>query len=168
MCLKALNPIGKESGYAIKIVTKTNKPDEFTSYYPVFHKEGDGGNKSKELHLRKTHRKSRVVYKIGRTYRVKHQFMARAENGDHYPALVHCYHNTNKARYNHVLNDETIILVKYSGGQYRDYHSLTAKYITPIAVLSGAILNKFIHMENNLGFDNAVESFLNAKFWLED
>jgi len=168
MCLKILFPLEITSGYAIKVVNTTDKPDEFTPYYPVFHKEGKGGNRSLDKTLRKNHRKARVIYRLGRTYRVKHQFMAFTYKGDPYPALVHCYLNMNKTLTDHITSRETVLLVKYSGGQYRDFDSLTAKYITPIAVLRGAALNKFIYLENRLGFHKAVESFLQAKFWLED
>lgn len=87
-----------------------------------------------------------------------------------YPALVHCFTSLTRADTSDgpATSKRTFILVKYSGGQYTDGGSLTAKYITPIAVIEGSILTKFYKMEKTQGFEATVKSFLAAKYWLED
>jgi hypothetical protein len=174
MCLNILNKLTNTSGYAVKCVRKTNRPDEFKPYWPMF-SLGGGGGRGKNTKWTTNQRKdlvtARVIYKLGRTYRVKHSMIAKTDNYKmEYPALVHCYVNLRRSVFEHGTSDpeREHLLVKYSGGQYTDSVSLTAKYITPIAVLKGTTLDKFRAMENKRGFEATVQSFLAAQVWLED
>ena len=174
MCLDFLNPLEETSGYAVKFVRRTKKADEFTPHYPYFDVDGGGGRgtpitwtRSKRAQLVK----AALVWKIGRTYRVKHNRLARTDGVDktRYPALVHCYKDLKSGRFDNCPPDgqRVPILVKYSGGQYCDGRSLTAKYVTPVAVLDGNVYKKFIQLEKEKGFKTAAEILVLAQYFLE-
>jgi hypothetical protein len=178
MCLKSLIPIQQTSGYGIKRVRRLTK-DTFTSYYQVFSPEGKGGTHTVDIsrYAKAGYHISRVVYKIGRTYRVKHNHVAFASarywENQHteYPALVHCWHDMRSARQRKPSladEDTCYILVKYSGGQYTDGSTFTAKYITPIASLTQNQARTFRILEEEIGFEATVKAFLDAQIWMEE
>ena len=170
MCLNFLKPLEEKGGYALKVVRRIpDKLDEFHTLWPRFDVNGGGGRGG--VSPKKGEVVSGLVYKIGRTYRVKHNRQALSGDAKNaYPALVHCYKETKRAIWedNRPRGTTAFIIVKYSGGQYQDQYSLTAKYVTPIMALEDKVFDKFRKKEAEVGFKAAVESLLAAKFWMED
>lgn len=165
MCLRSLNRLEQTTGICVKIVRKTDKPDEFRNQWAMFSKDGSGGAGGAGAGTRrsvKKYNRSGVVYKIDRTYRVKHSRMARSEHMSlPYLALVHCYKSLGGAEQDCgqrvKAGDHVYIICKYAGGQYQDTDSLTAKYVTPLFALTHKQAQEFKEVIREHGFKKAVQ-----------
>ena len=161
MCLRSLNLLEQTTGLCVKVVRTTDKPDEFRNQWALFSKNGSGGAGITQGRDYKKYNRSGVVYKIGRTYRVKHNRTARSEGMSlAYPALVHCYKTFARAEEDMGVkvkgNDYVYLICKYSGGQYHDTASLTAKYVTPLFALTHKTAQAFKLLAYEHGFEKAV------------
>ena len=136
MCLDFSGGVPEEytKGYGFKCVNNTDKPDEFTGRWPYF-ANGRGGCGVKE----RGSSRNRVVWKIGRMYRVKHNRMAWTPAiMTAYPAGVHLYKHFGDAWRQGRYSEEdnlTVLVCYYTSAKKQDKTQIVAMRCTPLVAL---------------------------------
>lgn len=143
MCLEYAGNVPEhlKSGTFIKEVRRIpGKEDEFLPYFSHFSTRGNGGLSTfyQPLpdHLKKELRKTRTVYKLGRTYRVRSKALAIAANGTPYPVGVHGWISTKYPSATiHISIDCALVEFEYHQAIVMDNQVIVARRVRPLRVI---------------------------------